>query len=51
MAMIDLTLNTDLARTILTGFIHSEISRGRLHTRSGWIVRRGRLGPVLLPGG
>jgi NAD+ synthase len=25
--MIDLTLNTDLARTILTGFIHSEISR------------------------
>jgi NAD+ synthase len=25
--MIDLTLNTDLARTILTGFVHSEISR------------------------
>jgi NAD+ synthase len=27
MAVIDLTLSTDLARTILTGFIHSEISR------------------------
>jgi NAD+ synthase len=27
MAKIDLTLSTDLARTILTGFIHSEISR------------------------
>ncbi len=25
--MIDLNLNTDLARSILTGFIHSEISR------------------------
>jgi len=25
--MIDLTINTDLARTILTGFIHSEITR------------------------
>jgi NAD+ synthase len=25
--MIDLTLNTELARTILTGFVHSEISR------------------------
>jgi NAD+ synthase len=27
MAVIDITLSTDLARTILTGFIHSEISR------------------------
>lgn len=27
MTMIDLTINTDLARTILTGFIHSEITR------------------------
>ena len=25
--MIDLTINTDLARSILTGFIHSEITR------------------------
>jgi len=25
--MIDLTINSDLARTILTGFIHTEITR------------------------
>jgi NAD+ synthase len=25
--MIDLTINTDLARRILTGFIHTEITR------------------------
>ena len=25
--MIDLTIDTDLARTILTGFLHTEITR------------------------
>ena len=47
---VDLTINTDLARKILTGFIHSEITRAGFSRAvinlSGGI----EFGPVLLPG-
>jgi len=36
--MIDLTLNTELARTILTGFIQTEINRASFKTRCGRVV-------------
>jgi len=54
--MIDLTIDTDLARTILTGFIHSEITRagfsralvglsGGLDSALSCVLAAGALGP------
>ena len=48
--MIDLSINTDLARTILTGFHPQRDHPRRVFTRGDRPFWRAGLGPVLLPG-